>query len=220
MLLEEVEGLLLGGVSLQQLADGLQPPGPVGEGRLRRPARWPWRRAASSRPTAPATPARPRFPGFEACFRPSGRCARRVAEPRPSRYTAPRSTPLRFWLVDVFRQRAEAARLLPHMHAHLLHAVVEDPHQPQVPPHPQRVAQVLRRHRVICLGHLDVPVPMHDPLPLMEEREPLQRQRLQRPPLHFLEELADLLADRAVNAGVGHRGFPVREDARSLSPGS
>src|SRR5271169_593155 len=97
------------------------------------------------------------------------------------------------------------------MQAHLLHSVVEDSHQPQVPPYPERVAPVLRRHRVIRLSHLDMPIPMHDPFPFMEEREPLHWQRLQGPTLHFLKELADLLADRAVNTGVGHRGFPVEE---------
>ena len=37
MLVEEVEGLLRGGVSLEQLTDGPQPPGAVGEGHLAGP---------------------------------------------------------------------------------------------------------------------------------------------------------------------------------------
>ena len=52
---------------------------------------------------------------------------------------------------------------------------------------------------------------MYDPLSLLEKREPLQRQRLQGPPLHFLEELANLFANRAVNAGVGHGRFPPQQ---------
>ena len=45
----------------------------------------------------------------------------------------------------------------------------------------------------------------------MEEGEPLRRQRQQVPPFRFLEEFADLLLRRAVDALVRHLRFPVQQ---------
>ncbi len=53
---------------------------------------------------------------------------------------------------------------------------------------------------------------MHGPMGLVEEGEPLDGQRQQRPPLRLLEELFDLLLGRAVNPLVGHLRLPVQEE--------
>jgi len=109
---------------------------------------------------------------------------------------------------DVLRVGAEATRLLPHMRPDLLQPIVEDPHDAAVPAHPDRTPQVLRWHRVVGLGHLDVAIAMHLAPRFVEERKTLGRQGSQRRTFHFQKQLADLLANGAVHARVGNRLFP------------
>ena len=113
--------------------------------------------------------------------------------------------------VDVLRLRAEAARLALDVDGDLVHPVVEDPHQPPVPADPDLTSQILRRHGVVCLGHLDVAIAVDRPLGLAERGEPPRRQREKRRPLHLRKDLADLPARRAVQTGVGDRGLPLKE---------
>ena len=101
----------------------------------------------------------------------------------------------------------------------LLEAVIEDAHQPGVPPHPDLVPEILGRHRVIGLGHFHVPVAVHLPLGFVEEREALLRQRQQRRPLGFDEHLAHLPLGGAVNPRVGHRRVPSPPGSGSALPG-
>ena len=106
--------------------------------------------------------------------------------------------------VNVLVMRAELPGLLLSVHRDLLHLLGKDPHQVTVPTYPETTTDVFRRHRVIRLGHLHVPVAMHRPLGLLEQREPARRQRPQRLTLDFLEHLAHLFARRAVDPRVGH----------------
>ena len=106
--------------------------------------------------------------------------------------------------VDVFVVRAELPGLLLNVHGDLLHLLGKDPHQVTVPAYPETTTDVLRRNRVIRLGHLHVPVAMHRPLGLLEQRESARRQRPQRLTLDFLEDPAYLFAGRAVDPRVGH----------------
>ncbi len=107
--------------------------------------------------------------------------------------------------------RAKASRLLLDVRGDQFHSIVEDPHQPAIPADPDAADQILRWHRVVRLGYLDVAVAMHRPLGFVEEGETLQRQRPQRRLFHFGKVGTDLLADGAVNPPVGHGRFPVEQ---------
>ena len=68
-----------------------------------------------------------------------------------------------------------------------------------------------RAARVIRLGHLDVPVPIHLPLGFVKVGEPFPRQRQQRRAAPLLKELLHLPLGGAMNPRVGDRPFPVRQ---------
>ena len=91
-------------------------------------------------------------------------------------------------------------------------ALAEDAHQPAVPAHPDRPAQVLRRYRIVRLVDLDVTVAMDDALAFREARKPLQGQPLQGPTLYLGEQLGDLPPRGAVDPRVGHCLFPVHQE--------
>ena len=110
--------------------------------------------------------------------------------------------------VDMLVVRAELPGLLLNVNGDLLHSLGVDSHQVPVPAYPETTTDVLRRNRVIRLGHLHVPVAMHRPLGLLEQREPARRQRTQRLAFDFLEHLAHLFARRAVDPRVGYSGLP------------
>ena len=57
----------------------------------------------------------------------------------------------------------------------------------------------------------DVTIAMHDALRLREAREQRRGQRLQLRLFGLGEERADLLANRAVDTGVGDRALPLGE---------
>ena len=112
---------------------------------------------------------------------------------------------------QMLAQRTESARRLTWMHGNLRQSLIEDPHQPRVPADPHGAPQILRPHRVIRFGYLDVAVTADDPLRLVEEGEPFGRQRQQRGPLDFDKHLANLFLRRPVDARVGHRRFPAEQ---------
>jgi hypothetical protein len=70
------------------------------------------------------------------------------------------------------------------------------------------MTQILGRHRVVGLVHLDVGITMDRPLPFVEEREPRGRQGQEGRLLGLLEELLDLLLRGAVDAVVGDLALP------------
>ena len=75
-------------------------------------------------------------------------------------YAVPRSMPeiLRSaWMCGL---ASELARLALEVKRDLLEPLIEDPDQVAIPADPHLPAQVLRRHRVVRLGHLDVAVAM------------------------------------------------------------
>ena len=110
--------------------------------------------------------------------------------------------------VNVLVVCAELAGGLLNMHGDLLHLLGANPHQVPVPAYPHAAANVLRRNRVVGLGHLHVPVAMHAALGFLEQREPTRRQRPQRLAFDLLKHLAHLLARCTVDPRVGHRRLP------------
>ena len=105
-------------------------------------------------------------------------------------------------------RRAEPARLGLGVDGHLFEPVVEDPDQAGVPANPQSAAHILRRRRVVRFVDLEMTVAMNGPIRLMEEGEPVRRQRQQRAAFTLLEHSADLPLRRSVDARVGDRLFP------------
>src|SRR5207245_1015091 len=63
------------------------------------------------------------------------------------------------------------------------------------------------------LVHFDVTVAVHLALAFVKEREPPRWQGPQGRPFHLRKQLADLLADRAVDTLVGDRVLPVEQMA-------
>ena len=66
-----------------------------------------------------------------------------------------------FAAVEMRRVGAEPARLLARVQGNLLHAGVENPHQPQLPPRPDFPPDIFRRHRVIGPRHFHVAIPVN-----------------------------------------------------------
>jgi hypothetical protein len=62
---------------------------------------------------------------------------------------------------DVLAWSAEAVRLLPGMHGDQFYPLVEDPYHAAISPNLEFSRQILRRHGVIGLLNLDVPVPVY-----------------------------------------------------------
>jgi hypothetical protein len=102
-----------------------------------------------------------------------------------------------------------SSRFRPGVERDLFAPLVEEAQQPRLAPHPHLATDVFRRHRVVGPFELDVPVPMHRALGLLENGEHHGRKHPQRGLFHLREHLANLLARRAMNAGVGHRSFPL-----------
>ena len=109
---------------------------------------------------------------------------------------------------QVLAQRAEAARLLPHVYGDLLQPTVEDADQARVPACPDCAAEILGRHRVIRLGHFDVAVATDDAPSFLERRESVAGQRPERRTLDLGKHLAHLLLGGAVDSRVGHTPLP------------
>ena len=172
--------------------------------RSRRPARWRrvgWR---SARFNSPAARARLRRRGPRSPPRPSAVLCGPRRRTWPNSQAAPRSTPLIFSAAMCSRLRAEAARLVLDVDGDRLHPLVEDPHQPGVPAHPDLAGQVLRRHRVVGLLDLDVAVAMHRAAASWKHGKRSGGSGCKCGPLDLGEVLADLAARRAVQARVGH----------------
>ena len=113
--------------------------------------------------------------------------------------------------VNVVVVGAGPARFLLHVHRNHRHLLIEDPHQVPVPTRPHPTAHVFRRNRVICLGHLHVPVAVDAALGFAERRKSSSRQRQQRRRFDLLEDLTHLLTRRAVNPRVRHAGLPRQQ---------
>ncbi len=94
----------------------------------------------------------------------------------------------------------------------LFPALVEDTDQSGLPAHPDLPPDILRGHRVISPLDLNVTVPVDTARRLFKDREQAGGQRQQFGPLHLVEHFDDLLPGRAVNARVGHRPFPIRQE--------
>jgi hypothetical protein len=62
---------------------------------------------------------------------------------------------------DVSAWSAEAVRLLPGVHSDRFHPLLKDPYYAAIPPDPEFSRQIRRRHGVIGLLNLDVPVPVY-----------------------------------------------------------
>ena len=63
--------------------------------------------------------------------------------------------------MNMNRVGAEASGLLPGMEGDLLHPLIKDAHHPQLPSCPHFSSHVFRWNRVICFGHFNVAVQMH-----------------------------------------------------------
>ena len=106
----------------------------------------------------------------------------------------------------------EAAPLGAHMHGDSLEAQIVEAHQPGLGAHPYFAADILRRRRVVSLIVGEVTVAMHGALRLYETGE---QGRGQRPELRLFglgEKRADLLADRAMDPGVGDGALPLGQE--------
>ena len=114
--------------------------------------------------------------------------------------------------VEVLVGGGEAAGLDAHVGADRLHAVVEQAHQPGVDAQPDLAADVLGRRGVVRLLVLGVAVAVDSAVHLDEAGEDRGGQRQERGPFDGGEELVDLLAHGAVDAGVGHGALPVGEE--------
>ena len=97
------------------------------------------------------------------------------------------------------------------MQGHLFPAVVEDAHQPRVPANPHGTSQILRRRRVISLGHFHMAVTIDLALGFVKVAERFQRQGYQRCAFHLLKDFAHLLLRGAVNPRVGDGRLPIRK---------
>ncbi len=113
--------------------------------------------------------------------------------------------------VEVRLIGGEATGLGAHMHRDGHEALVVDPHEPRFGAHPHVAANVLRRHGIIRAVIRDVAIAVHLARGFLEAREQRRRQRPQHRLLGLGEKRADLLADRAVNPGVGDGALPVGE---------
>ncbi|MCH8806239.1 MAG: hypothetical protein IH986_09150 [Planctomycetes bacterium] len=71
----------------------------------------------------------------------------------------------------------EAPRLALGVDRDLLQLPIEDADDVSVPARPYAAANVLRRRRLVRLGHLNVPIPIDLPRVFLEVREPRDRQR-------------------------------------------
>ena len=114
--------------------------------------------------------------------------------------------------MQMVRVGGELARFGQRMDGDDFPALVEHPHQPGLPAHPDLPPDILRRHRVIRPLQLDVTIPMHRARGFFKHRKQTRRQRQQFGAFHFVEHLADLLPGGAVNARVGHAAFPIRKN--------
>jgi hypothetical protein len=167
MFIEELELLLAATTSFEQLADGLEPNGPVAQSNLTRLIDRISRIAVSQAQQAHQYP----NPGNAACFQDqAGPALRMHAE-----QSRPLQQPGRalFHLGDLARMdmlllRLEGAGLNLDVEDDLFHLAVEDPHQVTIPADPDLSTGVLRRDRVVGLPHFDVTVAVHGPAALLE----------------------------------------------------
>ena len=97
------------------------------------------------------------------------------------------------------------------MHGNDLPALIEHPQHPRLPTRPDLPAHILWRHGVVSPLQLNVAIPMHRAWRFFKDRKQTRRQGQQLGAFHFLEHLANLLPRGAMNAGVGHAAFPLRE---------
>jgi len=104
-----------------------------------------------------------------------------------------------FATVEMRRIGAELARLPARVQGNLLHAGVENPHQPQLPPRPDFPPDIFRWHRVIRARHFHMAIPVNGARGFAKNREQGRRQRPQRGLLVQLKNLRHLLARGAVD---------------------
>ena len=98
------------------------------------------------------------------------------------------------------------------MEGDLPHAQVEHPDGAPVPARPDFASDVLVRHAVVGLPHLDAAVAVHRAAGLLEGREEHGRQRQQGVPLALLEAPAHMEPGRAVQALVGDVALPPAQE--------
>ncbi len=116
-----------------------------------------------------------------------------------------------FAAVQVSGIGGELSRLGQRVQGDRFPARVVNAQPPVLLPHPDLAADVFGRGRVIGLLELHITIALHPAQRVLEPREQTRRQRLQGRAFHGFKEFAHLLADRAVNARVGHVLFPVRK---------
>src|SRR6266516_1038511 len=107
-----------------------------------------------------------------------------------------------FVTVQVFVEGIEAAGLAARMNGNELQSLVEHSDQSGIPARPDRVRDILRRHRIISLGDFDVAVPVNLAWGFTEDGKKALRQWLEGRLFEGLKALPDLLASRAMNAGI------------------
>jgi hypothetical protein len=121
--------------------------------------------------------------------------------------------------VDVRIGGGEAAGLNPGMSRHGLQSVIENADHPRLAANPDLAAEILRRHRIVGPVELNMTIAMHLATRLGKARKQRIGQGRQSRALRR-KQRTHLLAHRPMNAGVGNRALPLRQELVLIGQGA